>query len=147
MNSTISIGYFEEKDPKKVETIFNESIQIKQFGFKVKFFSNEIQVIIDPIQEFHRGGVGRDALNGSMIAAGFDLGLGLSLYATELSAKVGSGVARMEIKYKKPVDGNLAIFKCKVLGVKKNLIYTEGFLFDQENQICATAKATLFVKY
>ncbi len=106
----------------------------------------EIQVILNPILEFHRGGVGRAALNGSTIAAAFDLGLGLSLFLTDLKAKVGSGVARMEIKYKKPVDGNLAIFKCKVLEVKKNLIYTEGFLFDQENQICSIGKATLFVK-
>jgi acyl-coenzyme A thioesterase PaaI-like protein len=112
----------------------------------LNFLKEEIQVILNPIQEFHRGGVGREALNGSTIAAAFDLGLGLSLFTTDLKAKVGSGVARMEIKYKKALDGDSAIFKCKVLAVKKNLIYTEGILYDSNNQVCSIAKATLFVK-
>lgn len=143
--SSISYSYF-GLSGKDVEKVFNESIQLKQFGMKLDFTKEEILVIVDPIQEFHRGGVGTNAMNGSTIGAGFDLGIGLSLYLTDIKANIGSGVARLEIKYHKPVNGNSAIFKCKVDSVKKNIIYSSGILVDDKNQICASCKGTLVVK-
>lgn len=143
--TSISDGYFGIYG-KDVEQVFNDSIQLKQFGMQLDFKTDSVLVIIDPVQEFHKGGVGRSAMNGSTIAAGFDLGLGMCIYITDIKANVGSGVARMEIKYKKAVDGNKAIFKCKVDKIKKNLVYCSGILFDENENLCASATGTLVVK-
>ncbi len=143
--TSISDGYFGIYG-KDVEKVFNDSIQLKTYGMRLDFKTNEILVIIDPIMEFHRGGVGRSAMNGSTIAAAFDLGIGMSIYLTEIKANVGSGVARMEIKYHKPVDGNIAIFKCKIESIKKNLVYCSGVLLDEKENLCASATGTLVVK-
>ena len=143
--SSIADGYFGIYG-KDVEKVFNDSIQLKTYGMRLDFKKDSILVIIDPIQEFHKGGVGRSAMNGSTIAAGFDLGIGMCIYTTDIKANVGSGVARMEIKYHKPVDGNKAIFECRVDKIKKNLVYCSGILLDENKTICASATGTLVVK-
>lgn len=56
---------------------FNESETLKHFGVKVGFPDPETcEVVLDPVQQSQRGGLGSDAVNGGVLAAIFDLVIG-----------------------------------------------------------------------
>src|SRR5262245_58674648 len=56
---------------------FNSSASLKHFGVRISFPNSEVvQVDLDPVQEWHRGGLGTDAVNGGVLAAIFDLAIG-----------------------------------------------------------------------
>ena len=72
---------------KGMEEFFNSSIQLRHSGIRIDLTDiNKPLVIIDTVEEFHKGGIGTEAVNGAVIAMLADLAiglLGLTHYAKE----------------------------------------------------------------
>ena len=63
-----------------------------------------VRATIDPLQPFHRGGLGTDAVNGAVIAGMFDLVIGLAGYLHTRGRR--AGVAQLSIQFLRPVEGD-----------------------------------------
>jgi acyl-coenzyme A thioesterase PaaI-like protein len=102
-----------------------------------------VRASIDPIQPYHRGGLGTEAVNGAVIAGMFDLVIGLAGYLHTLGRR--AGVAQLTVHFLRPVEGD----RFQVTGwptrVGHNLIFARAELRDQRGVVCAEASGVVAV--
>jgi uncharacterized protein (TIGR00369 family) len=125
-----------------MEFFFNSSIQLKHSLLRVDLSDiNKPVVIIDEVQEFHRGGVGTDAVNGAVIAMLADLAiglLGLQHYADGMTA-----TSNLSINYVKPLVAKRVITQAEVTEVIGKRIFGIVRVTNETNEICAYATGAL----
>jgi acyl-coenzyme A thioesterase PaaI-like protein len=94
-----------------------------------------VRAIVDPIEPYHRGGLGTDAVNGAVIAGVFDLVIGLSGYLQTVGHR--AGVAQLSIQFLRPVRGS----RFEVIGwpvrVGHTLVFATAELRDESGIVCA----------
>jgi len=91
-----------DQDWKAMESFFNSSVQLRHSGIRIDLSDvTRPLVIIDPVEEYHKGGVGTEAVNGAVIAMVVDLAiglLGLPHYIDGMTA-----TSNLSIQYLKPL--------------------------------------------
>lgn len=104
---------------------------------------NRVRAVVDPIQPFHRGGLGTEAVNGAVIAGLFDLVIGLSGYLHTRGRR--AGVAQLNIQFLRPVEGD----RLEVTGwptrVGLNLVFAAAELRDERGRLCAACDGIVAV--
>jgi len=102
-----------------------------------------VHAVIDPMRPHHRGGLGTGAANGAVMAALFDLVIGLAGYQHTLERR--AGVAQLNIHYLRPVTGDRIEVTGTPIRVGRNLIFAEAKLQDEKGTICATCDGIVAV--
>jgi uncharacterized protein (TIGR00369 family) len=102
-----------------------------------------VSAVIDPVQPFHRGGLGTDAVNGAIIAGLFDLVIGLSGYQHTRPRR--AGVAQLNVHYLRPVHGDRVEVTGQPVRVGRNLVFAAAELRDERGTVCATCDGIVAV--
>ena len=121
---------------------FNESPQVNHHGIRVNLDDpRQPKVILDPVTDSHRGGIGSSAVNGAVIAAMFDLAIGLlgARFWTEGLA----ATATLNIQYIRPAlaDSVTVIATCGEVTSKR--IFGSAKLVAPDGTVFAQAQGTL----
>ncbi len=102
-----------------------------------------VRALVDPIQPFHRGGLGTEAVNGAVIAGLFDLVIGLTGYLHTRGRR--AGVAQLNVQFLRPLEGD----RLEVTGwptrVGRNLVFAAAELRDERGTVCAVCDGIVAV--
>lgn len=117
---------------------FNESETLKHFGVRVRFPDGETcEVVLDPIQQSQRGGLGSDAVNGGVLAAIFDLVIGCAPALVDPTRR--SATVQLSINFMSPARGDRLVARSRVTKGGSTLVFATASIFDGEGTECATA--------
>lgn len=111
---------------------------MKYFGVALDLSeAGVVKGYIDPLQPFHRGGIGTEAANGVIIAGLFDLVVGLTGFVQGGLRR--AAVAQLNIQYLKPLIGNRLQVVGRPTKSGKNLVFVAAELIDERGAVCARA--------
>ncbi len=142
---TESLAHFVANDRwSEVEQFFNESAFAKHLGIHVNFSDPaNPRCEINTIEPFHLGGVGKDYINGAVIAGMFDLVIGLTgITYTPLGNMATSNV---NIRMLKPVEKNRFYLTGAVTQKVGSRVFSEATLFNYLEEPCAVANGEIRV--
>jgi uncharacterized protein (TIGR00369 family) len=123
---------------------WNEHPGMRHMGARVSISEDgTVHAVIDPLQPYHRGGLGTEAVNGAVIAGVFDLVIGLAGYQHTLERR--AGVAQLNIHYLRPVEGDRLDVAGRPVRVGRNLVFAAAELRDERGVLCATADGIVAV--
>ncbi|HXG29344.1 MAG TPA: PaaI family thioesterase [Nevskiales bacterium] len=130
------------------QAAFNASPAAQHFGLRVDLSDPQfIAVRLDQIQPWHRGGLGTPAVNGAVIAAMFDLGLGLA--GGQQFPQRPTGTIDLSIKLMKPTLGPQVALYAWAVEKRTHVVFVEAEVHDAGNGVTAigqglvSASATL----
>ncbi|GHN00691.1 hypothetical protein WSM22_21800 [Cytophagales bacterium WSM2-2] len=131
-----------DKNWKEMESFFNSSIQLKHSGIRIDLTDiSKPLVFIDEVQDFHRGGIGTEAVNGAVIAMLTDLAIGL-LGLAHFSEGM-TGTSNLSINYVKPLLAKKVVVKAEQTEVVGKRIFGIVRVMNEENEVCAYATGAL----
>jgi uncharacterized protein (TIGR00369 family) len=102
-----------------------------------------VRAVVDPIQPFHRGGLGTDAVNGAVIAGLFDLVIGLAGYLHTTGRR--AGVAQLNVQFLRPVEGDRLEVTGRPTRVGRTLVFAAAELRDERGTVCAVCDGIVAV--
>lgn len=125
-----------------MEDFFNSSIQLRHSGMRVDLTDiGKPLVIIDSVEEYHKGGVGTEAVNGAVIAMLIDLAiglLGLPHYGEGMT-----GTSNLSINYVKPLLAKKVIVSAEQTEVVNKRIFGIVRVMNEKEEVCAYATGAL----
>ena len=128
---------------EQMATHWNAHPGMRFLGARVDLSTDRVLAVVDPIQPFHRGGLGTEAVNGAVIAGLFDLVIGLSGYLHTRGRR--AGVAQLNVQFLRPVEGD----RLQVAGwptrVGRNLVFAAAELRDGHGTVCAVCDGIVAV--
>ena len=104
---------------------------------------DRVLAVVDPIQPFHRGGLGTEAVNGAVIAGLFDLVIGLSGYLHTRGRR--AGVAQLNVQFLRPVEGDRLEVRGWPTRVGRTLVFAAAELRDERDVVCAVCDGIVAV--
>ncbi len=115
---------------------WNRHHGLRHLGVRVDLSAPDVvRLYIDPIQPHHRGGLGTDAVNGAVIAAVFDLTIGLVGHFCTLGRRAGT--AQLNIHFLRPVLGDRFEVLGRVVRAGRSLVFAAAELHDEQGTLCA----------
>ncbi len=131
-----------DKNWKEMELFFNSSVQLKHSGIRIDLTNiSKPLVIIDIVEEHHKGGIGTEAVNGAVIAMLVDLAiglLGLPHYAEGMT-----GTSNLSITYAKPLHAKKVIVSAEETEVINKRIFGIVRVMNEKEEVCAYATGAL----
>lgn len=122
----------------KYADAFNQSETLKHFGVRVSFPDLETcEVVLDPVQQSQRGGLGSDAVNGGVLAAMFDLVIGCAPALVDPTRR--SATVQLSINFMSAVRGDRLLARSKVTRGGSTLVFAAASIFDEQGNECASA--------
>jgi uncharacterized protein (TIGR00369 family) len=116
---------------------FNASQALKAFGVRVEFPDLErVRVVMDPVREEHRGGLGTSAVNGGVIAAAFDLAIGCTPALIDPTKR--NATMQLSMSFLKPVTGKRFHIDARIDRAGTDTLFATGHLFDEKGDLCST---------
>ena len=126
----------------EMENFFNSSIQLRHSGIRIDLTDiTKPLVIIDTVEEYHKGGIGTEAVNGAVIAMLADLAiglLGLAHYAEGMT-----GTSNLNINYVKPLLAKKVIVRAEQTVVVNKRIFGIVRIMNENEEVCAYATGAL----
>jgi uncharacterized protein (TIGR00369 family) len=131
-----------DKNWKEMENFFNTSVQLRHSGIRVDLTDiSKPFVMIDEVQEYHKGGVGTEAVNGAVIAMLADLAIGL-LGLTHYEEGM-TGTSNLSINYLKPLLAKKVIVYAEQTEVVNKRIFGIVRVMNEKEEVCAYATGAL----
>jgi uncharacterized protein (TIGR00369 family) len=131
-----------DKNWKEMESFFNASVQLKHSGIRVDLTDiSKPLVIIDPVGEHHKGGIGTEAVNGAVIAMLADLAIGLLGLAHYSEGMTGT--SNLSITYVKPLHAKKVIVRAEETEVINKRIFGIIRVMNEKGEVCAYATGAL----
>ena len=100
-------------------------------------------MVIDPVQPFHRGGLGTEAVNGAVIAGLFDVAIGIVGHFHTGGRRAGT--AQLSIHFLRPLKGDRVTVKGRLVRAGTNLVFAAAEALDSNETVCATAEGIVAV--
>jgi acyl-coenzyme A thioesterase PaaI-like protein len=123
---------------ERIAHAFNNWETVKMLGVEIDFIGVErVRARIDRLQSFHRGGLGSDAVNGGIIAALFDLVIGLPGYSRSPAHK--SGTVQISMSLMRAVRGEKLVVEGWIERAAKGLVFVGAEAMDEKGTVCARA--------
>ena len=97
--------------------------------------ADRVFVRVDPIRPFHRGGLGTDAVNGGMLAAMFDLVIGIT--AALIDPTVRSSTVQLSMTFEQPVLGNSFTTEGWVDRAGSSTLFSSALIKDDKGLVCS----------
>lgn len=106
----------------------------RQFGFRIDMSDSQLlSVHVDEIRPYHRGGLGTPAVNGAILSAMFDIGLGLAGGAQYPERPTGT--IDLSIKLMKPTLGPQLRLYAWAVERRANVVFAEAEVHDDTNGV------------
>lgn len=127
-----------DEEKKLLENTWNSHLSLNHLGLKIDLNDDfMIKCNIDPVQEFHRGGMGTKAVNGAILSAIFDLVIGLVGFVN--ANKHRTGTVQINSNFLKPLKGDKVFAEGKLIKKGKSLVFARVEIFDENRELCAFA--------
>ena len=124
--------------------LWNTQPAVQHLGARVEFPSATVcRVILDPVEPFHRGGLGTEAVNGTVIAALCDAAVGLVGHLQHPSRRVGT--AQLSIQFLRPLLGDRVVAVGRTMRKGANLIFARCEVEDEKGEVCAVCDGVVAV--
>ena len=118
---------------------FNESPILALFGVHILFPSlDRVRVVLDPIQPAHRGGLGTAAVNGGVLAAVFDLTIGITPALIDPTRR--NATMQLSMNFERPVRGNRLTAEGFIHRAGGTTLSAGAEIYDEAGQVCARAQ-------
>lgn len=142
------LAYAELSEVEKLERLktyadgFNQSETLKFFGVRVEFpDSARARAVIDPVQPGHRGGLGSQAINGGVLAALFDLVIGICGALVDPAQR--SATIQLSMSFERPVVGARVWAEASIDRAGGSSIFASAVIYDAQDQACARAQGVV----
>jgi len=123
---------------------WNVSPPMRQLGARLEFNRvDRVRAVLDPVQPFHRGGMGTEAVNGAVLAGLFDLAIGTVGWLTRPETR--SATVSLSMMFFKPTLGNRISVEGRLLRSGMNLIFAAAEIFDGNGEVTARCDGTCAV--
>ncbi|MEW5851025.1 MAG: PaaI family thioesterase [Myxococcota bacterium] len=124
--------------PARILLRMNGSDMLKHFHIRLEFPSaTMVRAVIDPVRDHQRGGLQSAAVNGGILAALFDLVLGMP--GVTRSPDAPSGTMQLSINFMRAVRSERVAAEGWIERAGKGVLFTAARLLDDNGEVCATA--------
>ncbi len=108
------------------------------FGFQLSFPERaRVEIVIDPLREGQRGGLGTAAANGGIIAATYDFAIGcVPLLVPPLRR---SATVQLSMSFERALRGSRLRCVARLDRATKELVFASASMFDEQGQECSRA--------
>jgi uncharacterized protein (TIGR00369 family) len=123
---------------------WNGSPPMQRLGARLEFQRvDRVRAVIDPVETYHRGGMGTDAVNGVVLAGLFDLAIGTVGWLTRPDTR--SATVTLAMTFLKPTRGERVAVEARLLRAGTNLTFASAEIFDGNDQVTARCEGTVAV--
>lgn len=123
---------------------WNASPPMRRFGARLEFRRlDRVRAVIDPVEIYHRGGMGTDAVNGVILAGLFDLAIGTVGWLTRPDTR--SATVSLSMTFLKPTRGDRVTVEAGLLRAGTNLTFASAEIFDANDKVTARCDGTVAV--
>lgn len=123
---------------------WNGSPPMRQLGARLEFNRvDRVRAVLDPVQPFHRGGMGTEAVNGAVLAGLFDLAIGTVGWLTRPETR--SATVSLSMMFFRPTLGDRISVEGRLLRSGMNLIFAAAEIFDGKGEVTARCDGTCAV--
>lgn len=123
---------------------WNQLLPMQHLGARADFSDPEaVRVVVDPVRDFHRGGLGTSAVNGAVIAGLCDAAVGMVGHVH--SRGRWGGTAQLNVMFLRPVVGNRVTAVGRLARAGANLIFVAVEVEDEHGVVCARCDGILAV--
>lgn len=116
---------------------FNASETLGFFGATVDFVDGKARAIIDPVTPAMRGGMGGGYINGGIVAALFDLAIGITPALVDPTRRCAT--MSLSMNFERPVQGERIIAEAWIDRAGP-VVYASAHLLDGDGEVCAHAQ-------
>jgi uncharacterized protein (TIGR00369 family) len=119
---------------------------MQRLGARLEFQRvDRVRAVIDPVETYHRGGMGTDAVNGVVLAGLFDLAIGTVGWLTRPDTR--SATVTLAMTFLKPTRGDRVTVEAGLLRAGTNLTFASAEIFDGNDQVTARCEGTVAVAH
>lgn len=124
--------------------VWNSSGPMERLGARLEFERvDRVRAVLDPVQSYHRGGIGSDAVNGAVLAGLFDLAIGTVGWLARPDTR--SATVNLAMTFLRPTRGDRVAVEARLLRAGTNLMFAAAEIFDGEGQVTARCDGTVAV--
>ncbi len=123
---------------------WNASPPMQRLGVRLDFERvDRVRAVLDPVEPFHRGGMGTDAVNGVVLAGLFDLAIGTVGWLTRPDTR--SATVSLAMTFLRPTRGDRVTVEARLVRAGTNLTFAAAEIFDAERKVTARCDGTVAV--
>jgi uncharacterized protein (TIGR00369 family) len=121
---------------------WNASEPLQRLGARLAFERvDRVRALIDPVQSFHRGGIGTAAVNGAVLAGLFDLAIGTVGWLTRPDSR--SATVSLGMTFLRPTRGDRVVVEARLIRAGTNLTFAAAEIFDESGELTARCDGTV----
>jgi uncharacterized protein (TIGR00369 family) len=121
---------------------FNRSETLGLFGVRIEFpDTRRVRAVIDDVRPGHRGGLGSEAINGGVLAALFDLTIGVCGALVDPSRR--SATIQLSMNFERPVTGNRITAEASLDRAGGANLFASSVIYDEAGQACARGQGVV----
>ncbi len=125
-----------------LSVVWNASPPMQRLGARLAFERvDRVRAVLDPVQGYHRGGIGTDAVNGAVLAGLFDLVIGTVGWLARPEAR--SATVSLSMLFLRPTRGDLVVAEARLLRAGMNLMFAAAEISGEDGQITARCDGTV----
>ncbi len=144
MSSTPLCPSLTEDEREALEAGWNEHPGARHLGVRVDLSVPDVlRVYLDPVQPHHRGGLGTAAVNGAVMAAAFDVTIGLVGHVCHTDRRTGT--AQVSLHFLQPVVGDRFEILGRLTRAGRSLVFATADLHDERGRLCARCEGIVAV--
>jgi acyl-coenzyme A thioesterase PaaI-like protein len=117
---------------------------MQRLGVKLDFERvDRVRAVIDPVQPYHRGGIGTAAVNGAVLAGLFDLAIGTVGWLSRPNTR--SATVSLAMTFLRPTRGDRIVVEAWLLRAGVNLTFAAAEIRDGSGEVTARCDGTVAV--
>lgn len=125
-------------------SVWNASGPMERLGARLQFERvDRVRAVIDPVQSYHRGGIGTDAVNGAVLAGLFDLAIGTVGWLSRPDTR--SATVSLAMTFLRPTRGDRVVVEARLLRAGTNLMFAAAEISDEHGEVTARCDGTVAV--
>ncbi len=127
-------------------TAWNAGAPMQRLGARLEFERvDRVRAVLDPVETFHRGGIGTDAVNGAVLAGLFDLAIGTVGWLSRPDTR--SATVSLAMTFMRPTRGDRIAVEARLLRAGTNLTFASAEIFDGNGKVTARCDGTVAVAH
>lgn len=120
---------------------FNQSLSMRHFGARVSFPSADRAQVELEIRPEHRGGLGSDAVNGGVLAAMFDLVVGVAPALVDPTRRTAT--MQLSMSFMQPVRGSRLRAVSQIDRAGGQVLFVSAAIYDEQERPCARCQGVV----
>ena len=121
---------------RRLAEAWNPSPPMRQLGARLEFTRvDRVRAVIDPVQPFHRGGIGTEAVNGVVLAGLFDLVIGTVGWLARPDHP--SATVQLSMSFLRPTAGGRVEAEARLVRAGMNFLFAAAEIRDGSGEVTA----------